>query len=83
MTEKITAPIARNPGTDAVPVVPHDVTNIVLCRALMIGTAGALKVITSSGDTRTFPSIPIGLFPLQVSRVFSTGTTADNIVAIY
>lgn len=51
---------------------------------LYVGTTGDLKVITSGGDTVTFVGIPGGQFlPLSVIRVFSTDTTADNIIALW
>jgi len=50
---------------------------------LYIGTAGNLKVQTAGGDIITFVAVPVGLFPLQVNKVFATGTGASNIVALW
>ena len=51
---------------------------------LYIGTGGNLKVLTSGGDEVTFTNIQDGSFlPVQVLRVFATGTTATNIVALW
>jgi hypothetical protein len=51
---------------------------------LYIGTGGDLKVLTSGGDEVTFTNIQDGSFlPVQVLRVFATGTTATNIVALW
>jgi hypothetical protein len=51
---------------------------------LYIGTGGDLKVLTSGGDEVTFINIQDGSFlPVQVLRVFTTGTTATNIVALW
>ena len=52
-------------------------------RALFIGTAGALKFTTPSGDNVTIPNVPVGFFWVAVSQVFATGTTAANIFAVY
>ena len=51
---------------------------------LYIGTGGDLKVLTIGGDEVTFSNIQEGTFlPVQVLRVFSTGTGADNIIALW
>jgi hypothetical protein len=51
---------------------------------LYVGGAGNLKVLTVGGDEVTFTAIPVGTFvPVQVLRVFATGTTATNIVALW
>lgn len=51
---------------------------------LYVGTGGDVKVTTASGDETTFVNIQDGTFvPVQVTQVFSTGTTADNIVALW
>ena len=51
---------------------------------LYIGTAGALKVTTIAGDAVTFIGINTGaFFPVQVAKVWATGTTASNIIALW
>lgn len=51
---------------------------------LYIGTAGHVRVLTAGGDDVTFFNVPVGTFlPVQVTRVFSTTTTALNIVALW
>jgi len=51
---------------------------------LYVGTAGDVRVTTSGGDTTTFVGIQGGQFlPLSVVRVLATGTTADNIIALW
>ena len=50
---------------------------------LYVGTAGILRVLTAGGDDITFQNVPIGFFPVQVIRVFSSTTTANNIVALW
>ena len=52
--------------------------------ALWIGGAGSggLKVDTASGDTLTFAGVPVGFFPVAVTRVYSTGTDVTNIVGL-
>lgn len=51
---------------------------------LYVGTGGVLRVLTAGGDDITFTNIPNGfLSTFQVVRVFSTDTTANNIVALW
>ncbi len=51
---------------------------------LYIGTAGNLKVTTVAGDEVTFIGINTGaFFPVQVSKVWATGTSASNIIALW
>lgn len=51
---------------------------------LYVGTGGTLKVTTIGGDEVTFTGIVSGTFvPVQVLRVWATGTSASNIVALW
>jgi hypothetical protein len=51
---------------------------------LYVGTKGNLKVLTVGGDEVTFTNFQDGSFlPVQVVRVYSTGTTASNIIALW
>jgi len=51
---------------------------------LYIGSGGNLRVQTHAGDDIIFYNVLGGTFlPVQVSKVFSTSTTASNIVALW
>mgnify|MGYP003116556610 CR=1 FL=1 len=51
---------------------------------LYIGTAGNIKVTTVGNDDVTFIGVNTGaFFPVQVKKVFATGTSADNIIALW
>jgi len=66
--------------TDAYPVTPSD-TDGFDESIIYVGTAGNVAVRTSGGQTVTFANVPAGsTLPVMVTRVFSTGTTAGNIV---
>ena len=69
----------------AVAVTPHDTTLIAggICRALYVGVSGNISALMADGTTGTFLSVPIGILPVQVQRVNSTGTTATDIVALF
>ena len=51
---------------------------------LYIGESGDLTVDTITGDEKVlFSSVPIGFFPVQVKKVWGTGTTAKKLVALW
>jgi len=50
---------------------------------LYVGGSGDLKVDTISGSTVTFKAVPIGFFPVQVKKIYETGTTASSIIALW
>jgi hypothetical protein len=51
---------------------------------LYVGGAGNLRVDTVGGDDITFTGVLAGSFiPVQVTRVYATGTTATSIVALW
>jgi hypothetical protein len=51
---------------------------------LYIGTGGNLRVLTASGQDVLFTGLLGGTFlPVQVLKVFATGTTASNLVALW
>lgn len=50
---------------------------------LYVGTTGDLKVTTFGGDVVTFKNFPVGFLPLNVLRVWATGTTASDILACW
>jgi hypothetical protein len=77
----------------ALPVVPSDTEDIyfvgsepekVIPAVLYVGVGGNLKVRTAGGDDVVFNNIQNGAFiPVNVLRVFATGTNASNIVALW
>ncbi len=71
------------PGS-AASVVPSDSTDLATPSVIYVGDAGDVKVTTAQGDTVTFVGVPAGgVIPVQVLRVWSTGTTATYMVAVY
>lgn len=80
--------IARNdptiPAANAGEVTPDDANDIAYAsRCLFVGNAGNLKATMLDGNTVTFVNLPVGFHPLAVTRVWSTGTTANNIIALW
>lgn len=64
-------------------VTASDATIIPATRALYIGGTGNVAVRHSGGTTVTYNAVAVGVLPVQVDKVLSTGTTATNIVAMY
>ncbi len=77
------------PAVSGIAVTPNDSTDLSVSptRGLWVGGAGTVKVDFLDGETVTTVSI-VGvaagtLLPFRVSRVYSTGTGATSIVALY
>jgi hypothetical protein len=65
-------------------VTPSDGADLAVpARALYVGVAGDVKVNTIDGTSTVFKAAPVGVLPVQCSRVWSTGTAATNIVALW
>lgn len=76
---------ATAPAHSATAVTPSDATVLPITRALYVGGAGNLAVtMGEDGNNVTFVGVLAGMvYPLQVSKVLATNTTATNIVALY
>ena len=71
------------PG-DAAAVTPSDTNNLATPSVIWVGTAGNVKVTTAQGSDVVFTAVPGGtVLPVQVIRVWATGTAATNIVRIF
>lgn len=82
-------PSTQAPANHAAAVTPHNTNQLAhMTRALYIGVAGHVKV-TMAGDSGlagtdvTFNNVQVGIFPVRVKRVFATGTTAADILALW
>lgn len=69
---------------DAALVTPHDTNDLTNFGKLWVGTGGDIKVDTYGGSTATYINVPNGTYlTCYVKRVYSTGTTASNIIVEY
>ena len=75
----------ESPAERAFAITGNDSTDLtVFPRAIYVGGAGNVKVTTLGGDTVTFSGVLAGtVLPVRVKRVFSTDTTATNLIGIY
>lgn len=75
----------RDPIEAGFSITPNDTTNLVKeTRAIYVGGAGNLKVETVAGSILVFTSVSAGtVYPLRIRKVFSTGTTASNLLGLY
>jgi hypothetical protein len=65
-------------------VTPSDSAQIAPTRGVFVGGAGDLRVDMANGDTVTFAGLAAGsVVPIQVTKVYSTSTTATSILALY
>lgn len=68
----------------ALAITPSDTRNLENPSVVYIGVGGNIKVTTANGDDTTFVGLLAGsILPVQVIRVWNTGTTATNLVRIY
>lgn len=71
------------PG-DAATVSTSDTVNFTDPSVIYVGTSGNVKVTTAQGTAVTFSNVPAGVvIPVQVIRVWTTGTTATNMIRIF
>ncbi|WP_108659256.1 spike base protein, RCAP_Rcc01079 family [Acuticoccus kandeliae] len=73
-----------SPAIDAFAVTPNDGADLTIAaRALYVGGAGDLNVVTLGGTTVLFSGVSGGaVLPCGVSRVLATDTTATGIVGL-
>lgn len=68
----------------ALDVTTSDTVNLTTPSVIYVGVAGNVKVTTAQGDAVTFVGLLAGtVIPVQVLRVWTTGTTATNLIGIY
>lgn len=77
--------LSDSPATRAAAVMPSNTAELDMdSRGLYVGVTGDVKVTTVEGDTVTFKALAAGVVhAIAVKRVFSTGTTATDIVAVW
>ena len=77
---------AGDPTTSAVDgfqAIPSNSTVFDVSRAVYVGVSGDLAVRMKSGAILTFKAAPVGILPIRIDQVRSTGTTATDIEVLY
>lgn len=68
----------------AVTAVQSDSADLVTPVIVFVGGDGNVKVTTEGGEDVTFNGLSAGDFlPVSVKRIWSTGTTATNLVMLW
>ena len=68
---------------DAAEVTTSDTQDLTTISVLYVGVGGHVKVKTRQGSDVTFYNMNNGQFvPVQVKRIYATGTTATNLVSM-
>ena len=53
-------------------------------KAIYVGGAGNISLVTNDGATVTFTAVPVGtILPVAAQRVRATGTTATNLIGLF
>lgn len=69
------------PPSSAEAVTPNDTQDLpYICRAIYVGTAGDLRVLTRDGQDVTYRNVS-GTKVIRAVRIFASGTTASDLVA--
>jgi hypothetical protein len=79
------AKVEDYPLNRAAAVTPDDNNDLsFVTRAVYVGGAGDVAIITPDGDSVTLKAVPVGtMLSIRVARVKSTGTSATNLVAFW
>lgn len=75
---------ASSPARKPYEVTPNDAVPLdPVPKALYVGTGGTIKLSGVGGANCTFTNVANGtMLPVRAEYVYSTGTTANNIVAL-
>lgn len=68
-------------ATSAVAITSSDTTTY-SPSTLYVGVTGNLNVVTVQGQTTLFTNVPVGFFPVLVTKVMASSTTASGLVLL-
>lgn len=73
-------PVYRN----ALGITPSDTVNLPSpTQAISVGVAGTVTVDMAGGQKNQLLTLPAGMFTIQVTKIYATGTTATGIAAYW
>lgn len=77
------SPSLESPAMHLQPVIPSDEADLAfVTRAIAVGSDGFVQMTTKSGATGRVFVVAGAPFPIRASRIWSSGTTASDIVAL-
>lgn len=74
---------ATSSAVSAIALSKSDSAEFDVTRALYVGVTGDVKVTMKDGSQATFKAAPVGILPVRVKQLLSTGTTATDVLALY
>jgi hypothetical protein len=71
-------------ATQLLALTPSDSTDLpVSIKGIYVGTTGNIAMIAAEDTAEVIlPNVPAGYYPIAPKRIFSTNTTASNIVGL-
>ncbi len=77
--------VSTSPAVGAVATNNHDTDFLTngTCRSIYVGVTGNIKVTMANGDEVTFSNVGVGILAVSAKQVWSTGTTATSLIALY
>lgn len=76
-----TSPYVRATAVD-LSVTDASYANSLTPRGVYVGVTGDVKVDMEGAGTVTFKAAPVGILPIQVTKIYKTGTTATDLLAL-
>ncbi len=75
----------ESPAREALAVVPSDMVDLGFSsRSIYVGVSGDIAVhMIDEATPVIFKAVPVGILPIRVDRVLATGTTANDLVALW
>jgi len=76
--------VAASPAeAEVVDISGGDHTFAITCMGLYVGVAGDVKVdFADVGTAIVLTALPVGFHPMNISKVYQTGTAATNMVGL-
>jgi hypothetical protein len=79
------SPRDTSPAGNGLAITPNDTAsaNAPVYRALYVGTSGDVKLRSGPfAQPVIYKSVPVGILPVNCQWVYSTGTTASNLIGL-
>jgi len=75
--------VTANNYSRSAAITPSDTVSLAaVCDAILVAAAGNISAVDVAGGSIAITAAPVGILPLNLSRVNATGTTA-TVYALY